>query len=102
MRRILASPASSSKVMEANSATDLATIRPRFEVLVQRERWYGWQTVHAQWTPWGSSAFRELVDVAYDCSGDGTYTYRMVSTGEAAGGTSTGSTQSLNYLRKSC
>ncbi|WP_167582690.1 hypothetical protein [Kineococcus rubinsiae] len=74
----------------------------RFTVSVQRSRWYGWQGMHSQSSSWSSSSFSELYGVGYDCSGDGTYTYRIVTTGKAAGGTSTGSVQSLNYLRVSC
>lgn len=74
----------------------------KITVKVQRSRWYGWQTVRTQITSWSSASFRELVDVAYDCSGDGTYTYRIVTTGYANGVTYSQSVQSLNYLRVSC
>lgn len=74
----------------------------KITVKVQRHRWYGWQTMRSQSTGWSSSGFIELVDVAYDCSGDGTYTYRIVTTGYANGGLYSQSVQSLNYLRVSC
>lgn len=74
----------------------------KITVKVQRSRWYGWQTMRTQSTSWSSAAFQELIDVAYDCSGDGTYTYRIVTTGYANGGAYSQSVQSLNYLRVSC
>ncbi len=74
----------------------------KITVQVQRSRWYGWQTMRTQSTSWSSASFQELVDVAYDCSGDGTYTYRIVTTGYANGGAYSQSAQSLNYLRVSC
>lgn len=74
----------------------------KITVRLQRSRWYGWQTMRTESTSWGSARFLELVDVAYDCSGDGTYTYRMVTTGYANGGAYSQSVQSLNYLRVRC
>ena len=38
----------------------------------------------------------------YDCDGDGTFTYRLVTTGWAAGGAYSQNVQSLNYVRFSC
>ena len=71
------------------------------KVSIQRSRWYGWQTMWSYTSPW-TSADWDSATVWYDCSGDGTYTYRVVTTGWAQGGQYSQSVQSLNYLRVSC
>ena len=44
----------------------------------------------------------ETLQPYYDCSGDGTYTYRLVSDGYAQSGLYHQAVQSLNYLRVTC
>lgn len=71
------------------------------KVSIQRSRWYGWQTMWSYTSPWTSDDW-DSATVWYDCSGDGTYTYRVVTTGWAQSGRYSQSVQSLNYLRVSC
>lgn len=49
-----------------------------------------------------TSANQETLQPWYDCSGDGTYTYRIVTDGYAQSGMYTQAVQSLNYLRVAC
>lgn len=73
----------------------------RIVVSIQRLRWYGWQTVASRDSGdvWVDFVSRDLL---YDCGGTGTYTYRVVGTGYAAGGTRSLSVQSQNTLRVAC
>lgn len=100
--QIRADPAYSSRVDGSQFCSGSGYAATKITVKVQRHRWYRWQTMRSQSTGWSSSGFIELVDVGYDCSGDGTYTYRIVTTGYANGGLYSQSVQSLNYLRVSC
>ncbi|MFF5225312.1 hypothetical protein [Dactylosporangium sp. NPDC000521] len=68
---------------------------------IQRERWWGWETVKTDTSSWTTAYFLTLLP-GYDCDGDGTYTYRLVTTGWAAGGSRSQDVQSLNYVRFSC
>jgi hypothetical protein len=68
---------------------------------IQRGRWWGWETVKTDTSSWTSAYFLTLLP-GYDCDGDGTYTYRLVTTGWAAGGRYSQDVQSLNYVRFSC
>jgi hypothetical protein len=52
-------------------------------------------------SPW-TSADWDSATVWYDCSGDGKYTYRVVTDGFAVGGVYSQSVQSENYLTVSC
>jgi hypothetical protein len=49
-----------------------------------------------------TSATQQTLQPFYDCSGDGTYTYRIVTDAYAQSGLYTQSVQSLNYLRVAC
>lgn len=49
-----------------------------------------------------SAATQQTLQPYYDCTGDGTYTYRIITDAYAQGGVYTQAVQSLNYLRVSC
>ena len=68
---------------------------------IQRDRWWGWETVKTDTSSWTSGYMITLLP-GYDCDGDGTFTYRLVTTGWAAGGAYSQNVQSLNYVRFSC
>ena len=68
---------------------------------IQRHRWWGWETVKTDSTGWSSSNIRTLLP-AYDCSDDGTFTYRLVTTGWAQNGAYSQDVQSANDVRFTC
>jgi hypothetical protein len=68
---------------------------------IQRSRWYGWETVKTDTSSWASGYMVTLLP-GYDCDDDGTFTYRLVTTGWAQGGAYAQDVQSLNYVRFSC
>lgn len=68
---------------------------------IQRQRWWGWETVKTDTSSWTSYRWLQL-EPGYDCSDDGTYTYRLVTTGWAANGRYSQNVQSLNYVRFEC
>jgi hypothetical protein len=49
-------------------------------LIVQRERWWGWQNVKAVGVPASGSPV-----IAYNCRGQGTYTYRTLVSGTVGG-----------------
>jgi hypothetical protein len=73
----------------------------RLAISIQRQRWYGWQTLDTEYTAYTSSYW--VSDVMwYDCYNSGTWTYRVIVTGYAAGGRYGKTVQSANYLRTTC
>lgn len=68
---------------------------------IQRHRWWGWETVKTDTSSWSSGYMVTLLP-GYDCDGDGTFTYRLVTTGWAQGGAYSQNVQSLNYVRFTC
>jgi hypothetical protein len=68
---------------------------------IQRDRWWGWETVKTDTSSWSSGYMVTLLP-GYDCDGDGTFTYRLVTTGWAQGGAYSRDVQSLNYVRFTC
>ncbi len=68
---------------------------------IQRHRWWGWETVKTDTSSWTSGYMVTLLP-GYDCDGDGTFTYRLVTTGWAQGGAYSQDVQSLNYVRFTC
>lgn len=65
---------------------------------LQRLRWYGWEDMDSESGSWGSANISEVY-LEYDCEGDGEYTFRVLSVGEANGGLYTASAQSATQLR---
>lgn len=73
----------------------------RIRVSIQRKRWYGWQTMDEAYTNWSYNNWVDLTNYYY-CRNVGTWTYRVVTTGWAAGGSASKSVQSEHYLRAYC
>jgi hypothetical protein len=73
----------------------------RLAISIQRQRWYGWQTMDTEYIPYTTGNWSDRT-IWYNCYNTGTWTYRVVVTGYAQGGRSGKSVQSENYLRTTC
>ena len=74
----------------------------KIDVTIQRYTALGfWNNRYKAVGAWNSSNF-DTLEAWYDCGGDGTQTYRIVTDASAMGGAYMQSVQSLNYLRVSC
>jgi hypothetical protein len=74
----------------------------RIKVTIQRYVGLGiWNNRYQYPGDWTSADFDQAT-IWYDCSGDGTRTYRIVTDGYAQSGAYHQAVQSLNYLRVSC
>lgn len=73
----------------------------KVRVQIQRQRWWGWQTVSSSESGYQYNDFITRAP-AYNCFETGTYAYRIVTTGWVQGGARSVSAQSMNYLRTTC